>query len=557
MPLNLPEPCADEAACWTRAQDLLARFGDPRASAAELLCDRHDPCALAYRLIGDDLSARDLTYGELRAQSEKLAAGFAGAGVGPGDRVATLMGKSGELLVTLMAILRLGAVHVPLFTAFAPPAIALRLGASRAKVVVCDADQRAKLAPGGEMPVDPPWRIVTTGEAGEGDLYFDDLGAGGAAASPTVALGGDAPIIEIFTSGTTGTPKSVIVPLRAVASFQAYGEFALGLTDDDVFWNAADPGWAYGLYFGILVTFSLGVRSVLHEGHFTPEATLAVLERERVTNFAAAPTVYRVLRASGLAPPRGLALRRASSAGEPLTPEVNDWAREALGVQVHDHYGQTETGMLINNHHHPALQRPLRAGSMGHPMPGWTAAVLKADADAPAEPDELGRLAMDLSASPLAWFDGYSGDPERTVGKFTSDRRWYVTGDLARVDDDGYVVFASRDDDVIIMAGYRIGPTEVESVLLTHPAVAECAAVAVPDEMRGEVLEAVVVLRPGHAASDDLTAELQTRVKTGFAAHAYPRRVHYADSLPRTPSGKVQRFLIRRRLREAAIEPAP
>jgi len=190
-------------------------------------------------------------------------------------------------------------------------------------------------------------------------------------------------------------------------------------------------------------------------------------------------------------------------------------------------------------------------------MPGWTATVLQADVDAPAQPDELGRLAMDLPASPLTWFDGYAGDPERTAGKFTPDRRWYVTGDLARVDDDGYVFFASRDDDVIIMAGYRIGPTEVESVLLTHPAVAECAAVAVPDEMRGEVLEAVVVLRPGHAASDDLTAELQTRVKTGFAAHAYPRRVHYADSLPRTPSGKVQRFLIRRQLREAAADPPP
>jgi acetyl-CoA synthetase len=238
-------------------------------------------------------------------------------------------------------------------------------------------------------------------------------------------------------------------------------------------------------------------------------------------------------------------LRCASSAGEPLTPEVNDWAVKALGVTVHDHYGQTEMGMLINNHHHPALRRPLKAGSMGQVMPGWTATVLREHEDVPAPVNEAGRLAIDLHNSAFNFFTGYLGDPQKSAEKYAGNGRWYLTGDLARVDADGYYFFGSRDDDVIIMAGYRIGPFEIESVLLTHPAVAESAVIAVPDAIRGEVMEAYVVLRDPAAASDSLVTELQNWVKTKYAAHAYPRAVHFTAALPKTPSGKIQRFVLR------------
>ncbi len=530
--------------------ELIRCYSSASACAAELLCDRYDPDAVAYRVIAPDLSAQTISYGELRRESEKFAAALQSLGIGPGDRVATLMGKSRHYLVAVMGIWRLGAVHVPLFTAFAPPAIALRLSGSEAKAVVCDPSQQDKLDPSEHIPADAPWHVITTGEPRDGALSFDRLLEQAAPGMAAVAAGGDAPLIHIYTSGTTGNPKGVVVPLRALASFHAYAEFGFDLRPDDVFWCAADPGWAYGLYFGILATFLTGTPGILLEGGFSPETTMAVLANEGVTNFAAAPTVYRALRSSGLTPAGPLPLRCASSAGEPLTPEVNEWAEAVLGVTVHDHYGQTEAGMLINNHHHPAVRRPVIPGSMGYAMPGWKAAILNVDRDEEAGPGESGRVVMVLAESPLAWFRGYEGDSAKTAEKFAGGGRWYLTGDTGLVDEDGYFHFSARDDDVIIMAGYRIGPFEVESTIATHPAVAECAVIAVPDEVRGEVVEAFVVLRQGNAASAELEREIQQWVKTRFAAHAYPRVVHFATDLPKTPSGKIQRFVLKQRRRQ-------
>jgi len=525
-----------------RVHELLGVWGDPAASVAGLLCDRRPAGEVAYTVVEPDLAARDLTYGELREASERFAAGLAELGVGPGDRVATLLGKSTELLVALLGCWRLGAVHVPLFTAFAPPQVALRLAGSAARVVICDETQRPKLA-----GLDTPARVVTVGAGAPGDIGFAELLDRHPPGFPAAALGGDAPVVLLYTSGTTGRPKGVPVPTAAIASFAAYVEYGVDLRPDDVYWNAADPGWGYGLYFGVIGSLLSPARSVLLHAAFSAELTWAVLARFGVTNMGAAPTVYRALRAADLQAPAGLRLRCASSAGEPLTPEVNEWAVRTLGVPVHDHYGQTETAMVVNNHHHPALRRPLKPGSMGQPMPGWTVAVLRADRDEPAPVGEPGRICFDLPASPLAWFRGYLDEPGRSAEKFSRDGRWYVTGDSGRVDEDGYLFFQSRDDDVIIMAGYRIGPFEVESVLVTHPAVEEAAVVAAPDEIRGEALEAHVVLRPGTAGSAELERELQQLVRTRFAAHAYPRRVHFVPALPKTPSGKVQRFALRQR----------
>jgi acetyl-CoA synthetase len=550
---------ADEASA-SRVRELLARYGDPRASVARLLCDVHPADGVAYTVVEPDLQSAQLTHGKLREYSERFAAALAGLGVGPGDRVATLMGKSREYLITVLGIWRLGAVHVPLFTAFAPSAIALRLLGCGATAVVCDRAQRAKLDPGEDIPRSAPWRIIVadpdpgSGSAGADDLDFAGLLAAHEPGIPAAALGGDAPVVHIYTSGTTGRPKGVVVPAVALAGFHAYAEFGCDVQVGDVFWNAADPGWAYGLYFGIMASLAAGVPSVLLHAGFSAGLTFQVMSRYGVTNFTAAPTVYRSLRASGIQPPPDLKLRCASSAGEPLTPDVNQWAKQALGVQVRDHYGQTEAGMLVNNHHHAALRRPLKPGSMGQPMPGWTVRVLGEDDDQAASPGTPGRIAVDTAASPLAWFGGYSDDPAKSAGKFSADGRWYLTGDIGSVDEDGYFHFSARDDDVIIMAGYRIGPFEVESVLASHPAVAECAVIAVPDTIRGEVLQACIVTRDPAAAGPGLAWELQELVRQKFAAHAYPRAVHFLPALPKTPSGKIQRYVLRE---QHQAEPGP
>ena len=548
MTSSLSSPKADK-----RVAELIARFSAPDACAAYLLCDGHPPGATAYTVVASDLSARKLTFGELKAQSEKFAAGLKSLGVGPGDRVATLMGKSVEFLVALLGIWRLGAVHVPLFTAFAPPAIAFRLNGSAAKVVVCDDTQRPKLAAGDDIPANPPWRVIclnTTSAPASDAIDFADFVAKQPTGLPAAKLGGNAPMIQIYTSGTTGRPKGVIAPIKALASFQIYAEFGQGVVADDVFWCAADPGWAYGLFLGILCALTTGAHGILVQGGFDAKLTYDVMAKFGVTNFAAAPTVYRSLRVSDVPAPKGLKLRRLSSAGEPLTPEVNQWTEQTFGLLVHDHYGQTETAMTVNNHHDPELQRPLRTGSMGHAMPGWTALVLKMNEDKEAATDEVGRLAFDLTKSPLMWFTGYVDEPTKSAEKFSKVGPWYVTGDTARVDKDGYVHFSARDDDVIIMAGYRIGPFEVESVIATHPSVNECAVIAAPDATRGEVLESYVVLKSGVAGSPDVVEDIQQWVKTKYAAHAYPRSVHFVDSLPKTPSGKIQRFVLRQQRRD-------
>lgn len=530
-----------------RVSELVSDFTDSAADIPWLLCDRHAPDAVAFTVVAEDLTVRDVTFGELREQSTRCAIALAGLGVRAGDRVATLMGKGVDLVVVLLGIWRLGAVYVPLFTAFGPQAIAARLAGSGTKVVVTDPGQRSKLAPGPDMPAERSWlTVVAGGDAGPEELALTALLRDAEPKSlPESPRGGERPLVHMFTSGTTGAPKGVVHPVAHVAVWQSYLEHGLGVTDEDVYWCAADPGWAYGLYSAIVAPLAAGRRSVLLCGSFTVAATWSVLTRLGVTNFAAAPTIYRSLRAAGEVPD-GLRLRCASSAGEPLTPEVNEWAQRELGVTVHDHYGQTELGMVLANSHHPVLARAVKAGSMGMRLPGWRLAALHENRDEPVESGVLGRVAVDIGRSPLMTFQGYEGG-ERDAEKFTADREWYLTGDLGRENDEGDFFFASRDDDVILMAGYRIGPFDIESVLLQHPSVTECAVIGAPDAARGEIVEAYVVLSAGIPGSPELVEELQAWVKRRYAAHAYPRVIHFLDVLPKTPSGKIQRGVLRHR----------
>lgn len=499
----------------------LATYDGADADVAHLVCDRHDPTAVAFTYIGEDLGSEDVTYGQLTERSRKLAAVLAEHGVREGDRVPVLMGKRRELVETLLAIWRLGAVQVPLFTAFATGAIEMRVEGSAAKLVVTEASQRAKLDP------------IAGIEVLEVGHDLDERIDVAAPLEENVAVGGRGTMLQLFTSGTTGRPKGVPVPARALAAFHCYVHYTLDVTEDDVFWNAADPGWAYGLYYGILGPMVTGRRSLQLTAGFSVESTVAVLKEFGVTNFAGAPTVYRALSKSDLV--TGIDLRRASSAGEPLTPDVVSWAQTALGTEVRDHYGQTELGMVINNNWHPDIAQPVRTGSMGQPMPGYSAGIVD------------GQIAIDVHNSPLLWFTGYHDAPEKTAERFTEDGRWYLTADTGKVDGDGFYYFTARDDDVILAAGYRIGPFDVESVLITHPDVVDVAVVGRPDPegIRGEVVEAFVVLADGAEETDELRADMQTFVREQYSKHAYPRTVHFVESLPKTPSGKVQRYLLR------------
>lgn len=505
-----PETVADVA-------ELVRRFNAPELCVEEVLCAEHPRESPAFVLADPVGSIRVLTYGELNDRSRRLAALLQERGVGPGVRVAVLMTRREELPVTLLAIWRLGGVHVPLFTAFARPAIEFRVTDANVKLIVTEEGQRAKVDGLGPD-------IIEVGRA------LDELIAGATPLQARFVGGGEAPIVQLYTSGTTGTPKAVIVPARAIAAFIAYMRYGLDVRDDDVFWNAADPGWAYGLYYGIIGPLAIGSANVLLATGFSVETTVLTMARAGVTNLAAAPTVYRSLKAAGVGP--GVSLRRASSAGEPLTPDVVEWAPDALGCHVRDHYGQTEHGMVICNSWRDGLRQDVRAGSMGQALPGFVAGTIGS------------QIVLSVHQSPLMWFAGYENAPEKTRERYSVDGAWYLTGDVGR-EDDGDFFFAARDDDVILAAGYRIGPFDIESILVRHEDVAEAAVVGRPDEIRGEVVEAFIVLESGAAGTSELCMELQELVRENYGAHAYPRRIHFVEVLPKTPSGKVQRFLLR------------
>jgi len=500
--------------------------------------DRHPADAVALRCIDPDMQLHQYTFGDLKALSAQAAHVLQAQGIGAGDVVAGLLPRTLALVVTILGAWRLGAVYQPLFTAFGPKAIEQRLQTSNARLVVTDTSNRPKLATVAACPA----VAVDADEASAvaaGDLdYRRALDAAPTTFAPVLRQGADL-FMLLSTSGTTGLSKGVPVPLRAMAAFSAYMRWGIALREDDVFWNLADPGWAYGLYYAVFGPLALGRTTLLYEGAFSVEATFAIIERLGVTNLAGSPTAFRALiAAAGQAPQRLRGqLRAVSSAGEPLNPEVIRWFAEHLDVRINDHYGQTEMGMCVNNHH--GLQHAIRPGSAGFAMPGYRV-VVRDEQGALLGPHQPGTLCIDLHASPLMWFSGYyNRAPDEVAG------RYYATGDTVELEDDGAISFVGRADDVITSSGYRIGPFDVESALLEHPAVYEAAVVGVPDPERTELVKAFIVLKPGHSPSPALAATLQQLVKQRLSAHAYPRLLEFIDALPKTPSGKIQRFVLR------------
>jgi acetyl-CoA synthetase len=532
----------------------LGLYGSAEVVLGNILCDAHaarDTLALVYE--GPAGDAR-MTYNELSEASRRLAGAMTEAGVGAGDRVAVMLPKSVELLVTLVAIWRCGGVHVPLFTAFGPDSVDYRVGHSGARLLVTDAANRPKAAfgSGGALPV---LCVDASGQqAAKGDC---DFAAAVERGEPLegIAVGPDDLFVLLYTSGTTGQPKGVEVPVRALASMRSYLRHGLDVRAEDVYWNLADPGWAYGLYYGVVGPLLLGRSILWRDVRFDAEDIYATLLRHGVTNLAGAPTVYRSLRGAGVPPGfrQASRLRAISSAGEPLDAELLEWSARELGVAIHDHYGQSELGMAVYFAQHPQLRHDPVAGSMGTPAPGIRAVAIDARGEE-ADPGSPGELAIDTHASPAYWFRGYFHDPERTAERFRCGERYYLTGDAVRMEQSGLAFFASRADDVITSSGYRVGPFEVESALMAHPEVAEVAVIGTPDPLRVEAITAYIVLTTDVRPEPQLVEDLQAFVKTRLAKHLYPRRVVFVEALPRTPSGKVRRTELRKDWAARAIQ---
>lgn len=536
-------PRYEDAVQRFRIDDEVARLaGDPATGINAYIecCGRYTgQNRLALRAVSASGNLSEFSFDALADLSGRVGTLLKDLGVGPGDVVAGMLPRIPELVALILGTWRIGAVYQPLFTAFGPKAIEHRLGYSGAKLVVTNPANRGKLD-----EVEKPPQIATVLGPGEvlpaGDI---DFRAALAAASPNcqpMLRKGDDLFMMMSTSGTTGLPKGVPVPLKALLSFGAYMREAIGLRPNDVFWNIADPGWAYGLYYAITGPLQLGIATTFYEGAFNAKSTYDIIERLGVTSLAGSPTAYRLLMAEGAEAAARIKgrLRVVSSAGEPLNPEVIRWFDAHLAAPIHDHYGQTENGMMVNNHH--GLSHTVRPGSAGFPMPGYRMVVLD-EAGQELGPNQPGILAVDIAKSPLRWFNGYhQAETPAIAGGY------YRTGDTVEYEPDGSVSFIGRADDVITSAGYRIGPFDVESALIEHPAVNEAAVVGVPDPQRTEIVKAFVVLASAWQGSEALAEELAQHVKKRLSAHAYPREVDFVTELPKTPSGKIQRFLLRK-----------
>lgn len=503
-------------------------------------CDRHAlPGRIALFWEGRDGDSATYTFSDLQDKAARFANFLLAQGVKKGDKVAGLLPRNIELLITVFATWRIGAVYQPLFTAFGPKAIEHRLSSSSAKVVVSDAVNRPKLAEVADCPT-----IVTVGGGKgqgivRGDFSFWAELANYSADCAPVMLSGEDPFLLMFTSGTTGPSKALSVPLKAIVAFQSYTRDAVDLRPEDAFWNVADPGWAYGIYFGVAGPMAMGHPITFYDGSFTLESTCRVINKYKISNLTGSPTAYRLLIAGGDDFAKSIKgrLRIVSSAGEPLNPEVIRWFAEHLGVVIHDHYGQTELGMVLCNHH--GLEHPIHMGAAGFASPGHRIVVLD-EAYNELGVGQPGILAIDRSQSPMCWFGGYEGVPTKAfVGNY------YLSGDTVEWNPDGSISFVGRSDDVITTSGYRVGPFDVESALIEHPAVIEAAVVGKPDPERTELVKAFVVLSAQYRAAPELAEELRQHVRKRLAAHAYPREIEFVSELPKTPSGKLQRFILR------------
>ncbi|WP_428826697.1 acetate--CoA ligase [Azonexus sp. IMCC34842] len=540
---------------WAQVSRELGVLPDGSLNMAYAAVDRHAHSVLAdkaaFRFLRPDGSAHAVSYRELGTLTDRFGNLLKSLGFAKGDCVFVLCGRICELYVAVLGALKIGAVASPLFQAFGPEPIRSRIALAGGKVLVTTAStyQRKVAALRADLP------------SLEHVLLIDDLGGGPipgtldlqallltAPDTPAlVATGPEDPALLHFTSGTTGMPKGAIHVHGAVLTHYATARTALDLQPDDVFWCTADPGWVTGTSYGIIAPLVLGVTSVVDEAEFDAARWIHILETERVNVWYTAPTAIRMLMKAGpelFAGHRFPDLRFIASVGEALNPEAVWWGLDVLGRPIHDNWWQTETGsIMIAN----TAAQDIKPGSMGRPLPGITAHVVRRHPGRPLElleaPGMVGELALKTGWPSM--FRGYLDQPDRYAECFAGPL--YLSGDMVRRDADGYYWFVGRRDDVIKSAGHLIGPFEVESVLLEHPAVAEAGVIGKPDALAGEIVKAFVALRHGVVATEALRLELMAHARLRLGAAVAPKEIAFVGALPHTRSGKIMRRLLKAR----------
>jgi acetyl-CoA synthetase len=501
----------------------------------------------AIRWLGKGGERRELSYAELSAATNRFANALTALGVQPGERMFVLMGRLPELYVAVLGALKARCVVSPLFSAFGPEPIATRAEMGDARVLVTTPELYRRKLQGLRARLPGLKHVLVVGEAAEaGTLRWADVVDAASADYTIGATDPESMSLLHFTSGTTGRPKGAMHVHAAVLAHLVTGRYALDLHDDDVFWCTADPGWVTGTSYGIIAPLVNGVTNVVVEAEFDAPTWYGVLERERVSVWYTAPTAIRMMMKLGSEALAGRdlsALRFMASVGEPLNPEGVLWGQRAFGLPFHDNWWQTETGgIMVANY----AAMDIKPGSMGKPLPGITAAIVRRSGstlEVVDEPMAEGELALKTPWPSL--MRGYLHEEERYRKCFVDG--WYLSGDLAQRDADGYYWFVGRADDVIKSAGHLIGPFEVESALLEHPAVAEAGVIGIPDPTVGEVVKAFVALKPGFEPSEALNRELLGHGRKRLGAAVAPKSIDFRSNLPKTRSGKIMRRLLKAR----------
>ena len=503
----------------------------------------------ALRCLGKDGAVRDLTYGDLARASSRFANVLDGLGVAKGDRVCSLLGRVPELYVAALGTLKHASVFCPMFSQFGPEPISQRLERGDVRVLVTTSALYARKVAGLRDRLPALEHVLLVDAEADLDGQAQALPPLMAAAADSYTIPPTSPddmALLHFTSGTTGLPKGAVHVHEAVLMHFATGRDVLDLHPDDVFWCTADPGWVTGTSYGIVAPLLHGVTSLVDEADFDAERWYGVLRDQKVSVWYTAPTaIRRLMRMPGRPVERydlG-ALRLVHSVGEPLNPEAVVWGQNALGLPIHDNWWQTETGgIMIANF----AAMDIRPGSMGRPVPGVEAAIVRrtpGGVEVITEPGVEGELA--LRPGWPSMFRGYLHDEARYTKCFVDG--WYLSGDLASCDADGYFWFVGRADDIIKTSGHMVGPFEVESALMEHPAVAEAGVIGKPDPLIGELVKAFVALKAGHAPDDALRNDLLGFVRTRLGPAVAPKEIAFVDSLPKTRSGKIMRRLLKAR----------
>ncbi len=533
---------------WGQIERELGIDNKEEMNLAYLAIDRHasssrrDKVALYWE--GKNGDTESYTFAELAALTSRFANVLAGLGLAKGDRVFTFMGRTPEVYIAFFGSLKFGAIIGPLFADFGPDPVRDRLQDSGAKVLVTTPASRETIA--GILPeLTDLKHVIVVDRDGKyqsqnGDLIYQELMSQASADFDGTVIGAEDYSIMHYTSGTTGKPKGAVHVHNAAIQHYATGKWVLDFHEDDIYWCTADPGWVTGTSYGMSAPWTNGVTQVVYEGGFRASTWYSIIEKYRVSVWYTAPTAIRMLMKAGEDVVRQhdlSSLRHICSVGEPLNPEAVIWGVKVFDQPIHDNWWQTETGsILIANY--PVMK--VRPGSMGRPIPGITATILDDDYNE-VPPGVEGHLAIKRDWPSM--FRTYWNNDELYQSRF--QKGWYITGDNARRDEDGYFWFVGRTDDVINTAGHLVGPFEVESALIEHPAVAEAGVIGKPDPIAMEVVKAFVALKDGYQPTDELRRELVQFTRRKLKPAVAPREIEFIASLPKTRSGKIMRRLLK------------